>query len=164
MYQQQSQPYENLHHAVRDGAARAVAVVGLSGVALIHLLDLPGKFSEAPYLGWMYIALMIGCVLTASALIGSGHRLAWLAACALPAGAIAGSVLTRTTGLPQATGDIGNWTEPLGLASLFVEGSLVALAGAVLALRPAVVPVPRAASEARTQRAPRAMRSPETIR
>jgi len=24
---------------------------------------------------------------------------------------------------PNATGDIGNWTEPIGLASLFVEGS-----------------------------------------
>jgi hypothetical protein len=31
--------------------------------------------------------------------------------------------------------DIGNWTEPLGLASLFVEGTLAALAGAVLAAR-----------------------------
>jgi hypothetical protein len=36
-------------------------------------------------------------------------------------------VLSRTTGLPQANGDIGNWTEPLGLASLFVEGCVVAL-------------------------------------
>ncbi len=39
-----------------------------------------------------------------------------------------GYVLSRTTGLPQATGDIGNWTEPLGLASLFVEGGVAAVA------------------------------------
>jgi hypothetical protein len=44
-----------------------------------------------------------------------------------------GYTLTRTVGLPQAMGDIGNWTEPLGLASLFVEGSLVALACTMLA-------------------------------
>jgi len=29
-------------------------------------------------------------------------------------------------------GDIGNWGEPLGMASLFVEGSLVALSAMVL--------------------------------
>jgi hypothetical protein len=30
--------------------------------------------------------------------------------------------------LPNATGDIGNWLEPLGLASLVVEGLVVAVA------------------------------------
>jgi len=46
-------------------------------------------------------------------------------------------VLSRTTGLPNATDDIGNWTEPLGLASLVVEGCVVAVAlGALRALRP----------------------------
>ena len=48
---------ETLVHAVRDGIARTIAVVGLAGVALIHLLDLPGKFQETPYLGWLYVAL-----------------------------------------------------------------------------------------------------------
>jgi hypothetical protein len=73
--------------------------------------------------------------------VRTSDRRAWAAAAVLPAGAITGYVLTRTTGLPQATGDIGNWTEPLGLASLFVEGSVVALSAAVLALaeRPARV-------------------------
>jgi hypothetical protein len=41
--------------------------------------------------------------------------------------AIAGYVVSRTTGLPNATGDVGNWGEPLGVASLFVEGTVVAL-------------------------------------
>jgi len=40
--------------------------------------------------------------------------------------------VARTIGLPGGAGDIGNWTEPLGLASLLVEGSLVVLAAAVL--------------------------------
>lgn len=37
-------------------------------------------------------------------------------------------------GAPQAHGDVGNWGEPLGLASLFVEGCLIALSAVVLAL------------------------------
>ena len=44
-------------------------------------------------------------------------------------------ILSRTTGLPNATYDIGIWSEPLGLASLFVEGALVCLTAGVLATR-----------------------------
>ena len=123
---------ETLAHAVRDGIARTIAVIGLACVALIHLLDLPGKFDETPYLAWMYVGLIVGCVASAVALVRSGDARAWTAASLLPLGALVGYTLTRTIGLPQAMGDIGNWTEPLGLASLFVEGSLVTLACAML--------------------------------
>jgi hypothetical protein len=126
---------ETLDRAVRDGIARTVAVVGLAGVALIHLLDLPGKFSETPYLAWMYIGLIVGCIAVAAALVRSSDPLAWSAAALFPLGAIVGYTLTRTVGLPKAMDDIGNWTEPLGLASLFVEGSLVTLACGMLAER-----------------------------
>jgi hypothetical protein len=117
--------------------ARGAAVVGLTGVALIHLLDAPSKFSETPYMGWMYIGLMLGCLAAAGALVYANAREAWIAALALAASALIGFTLTRTVGLPQAHGDIGNWTEPLGLASLFVEGVLIAISAfALAALRP----------------------------
>jgi hypothetical protein len=120
---------------VRDAVARAIAVVGLAGVALIHLLDSPGTFDQQAYKGWLYIGLIAGSVLTAAALIRSSDSRAWAAAALLPLGALTGFVISRTVGLPGGADDIGNWTEPLGLASLFVESSLVALAGAVLAAR-----------------------------
>jgi hypothetical protein len=122
----------DIKDAIRDGVARAAAAVGLAGVALIHLLDAPSKFSETPYLGWMYVALMAGSLATAFALVRGSSSAAWAAAVLLPAGAIVGYVLTRTVGLPQANGDIGNWSEPLGMASLLVEGTLVAVGGHVL--------------------------------
>ena len=123
---------ETLAHAVRDGIARTIAVIGLAGVALIHLLDLPGKFQETPYLAWLYVGLIFGCLIVAAALVRSSDPRAWTAAALLPLGALVGYTLTRTIGLPQAMDDIGNWAEPLGLASLFVEGSLVALSCAML--------------------------------
>ena len=43
------------------------------------------------------------------------------AAAGLSAIAFAGYALSRTTGLPSAKDDIGNWFEPLGLATLFAE-------------------------------------------
>jgi hypothetical protein len=117
----------HIEHLARDFVTRAVGVVALAGIALIHLLDSIGKFSETPYIAWMYIGLMAGSVTVAAALVHSRDRRLWLAAGGLAASAIVGYVLSRTTGLPNATADIGNWTEPLGLASLFVEGALVAI-------------------------------------
>jgi hypothetical protein len=124
-----------LSAVVQDGIARTVAIAALGGIALIHLLDLPGKFDETPYMAWMYIGLIAGCIGLAGALWRSSDSRLWAAALALPIFVLVGFTLSRTTGLPQADGDIGNWTESLGLASLFVEGSLVALTGAVLATR-----------------------------
>ena len=117
---------------VRDAVARAIAVVGLAGIALIHLLDAPGTFRDAPYKGWLYVAMIVGCVFTAGALIRGSDPRAWAAAAMLSSAAIGAFVLSRTVGLPQGADDIGNWNEPLGISSLFVEGSLVALAVAML--------------------------------
>jgi lysylphosphatidylglycerol synthetase-like protein (DUF2156 family) len=114
-------------HLVRDIAARAALAVGLVGIGLVHLLDSIGKYGETRYIFWMYIALIAGCLAAAGGVLFTRSRAMFLAAAGLAASAAAGYVLSRTTGLPQATGDIGNWTEPLGLASLFIEGSVIAL-------------------------------------
>lgn len=124
------------HHThPAEAATRALGAAGLAGIALIHLLDLPGKFSETPYLAWMYIGLIVSALVVAAEIVRTGASRAWVAGAALALGAVTGYTLTRTVGLPQAHGDIGNWTEPLGLASLFVEGVFCALAGAVVAAR-----------------------------
>src|SRR5882757_5282388 len=119
-------------HLVRDIGARAVIAIGLAGIGLIHLLDAIGKYNETRYLFWMYIALIAGSLVTAGAVLFTRARTAFLAAAALAASAAIGYVLSRTTGLPNAHGDVGNWTEPLGLASLFVEGCVVALSAYAL--------------------------------
>jgi hypothetical protein len=129
---------------VAEISTRASVAVGLGGIALIHLLDSIGKWSETRYVFWMYVALMLGAVLTAGWVLFSRSRLALLAAAGLAASALVGFVLSRTTGLPHATGDVGNWTEPLGLASLVVEGSVIGLIGAALTL-PTSRPAPAVA-------------------
>jgi hypothetical protein len=118
-----------------DAVARTLAVVGLAGVALIHLLDAHDTFVSAPYKGWLYVCLIGGSLATAAVLVRRSDPRAWAAALLLPLGAITAFVLSRTVGLPNGADDIGNWWEPLGLASLFVEGSLVALAAAVLSAK-----------------------------
>ncbi len=146
MTHERSLTRRELHEVARDWATRSVVAVGLAGIALIHLLDSIGKYGETRYIFWMYVALMVGSLATAFAVLHTRTRAVWLAAGGLAAAAVAGYVLSRTTGLPNAKGDIGNWTEPLGLASLFVEGLVIAVSGYALAVgrrTAAVMPVAR---------------------
>lgn len=106
-------------------ARRAVAAVGLGGIALIHALDLPGKITETPYLGVGYIGIIIASLLLAEMLLRRDDHRAWLATAGLSLLVVGGFVVNRTVGMPGAMGDIGNWLEPLGLASLVVEAMVV---------------------------------------
>lgn len=107
---------------------RGVAAIGLAAIALIHVLDLPGKLEETPYLAVGYLGLIGAALMVAESLVRKDAALGWLAALGLSTATVAGFVVTRTVGLPGATDDIGNWLEPLGLASLFVEGVVILLA------------------------------------
>jgi hypothetical protein len=133
-----------------DTVLRATGALCLFGVALIHFLDFFSKLAETPYLAVLYGLLMAVTVGAGLALVLSGTRIAWCVGGAAAALTIAAYVLSRTTGLPSATGDIGNWHEPLGQASLFVEGAVVVLSASALligaaARRPAraSAPAPR---------------------
>jgi hypothetical protein len=111
-------------HVVRRG----IAAVGLVSIALIHLLDVPGKFDELPYVGVLFVGLIATTLLLAEAMIRTDDVRAWLVAGAVSAATMLGYAISRTSGLPGDTGDdVGNWTEPLGLASLLVEGVVVLL-------------------------------------
>lgn len=113
--------------AATEVLMRGGVALGLAAIALIHFLDLFSKFDETPYLGVAYLGLIATALVVAGRLVGGGGRRWWLAAGALAALAIAGYVLSRSVGLPASTVDIGNWEEPLGLASLFVEAVVAAL-------------------------------------
>jgi hypothetical protein len=122
--------------AMRDAAVRATAAVGVGAIAVIHAVDSIGKWTETRYIFWLYMLLVAGCIVTAAALLFHRSRVALLAAAGLAATVIVFYVLDRTAGLPHATGDIGNWVEPLGLASLVVEGFVLATGlGGFLAAR-----------------------------
>jgi hypothetical protein len=112
--------------------ARSAAVVGLAGVALIHLLEVQHKYQEVPYLGIGYVALIVVAVLAGALLVHSNSRIGWILAGGAALGTLVGFTLTRTVGLPQSTDDIGNWLEPMGLASLFVEAIVVGVSAYAL--------------------------------
>ena len=124
---------------VREAATRATLAVGLGGIAVIHAVDAVGKWSETRYMFWMYVGLIVAAIALAGGALFSTSRRVLLGAAVLAASVFGGYVIDRTVGMPNATGDIGNWTEPLGLASLVVEGLVVAvgLGGWLASRRPA---------------------------
>jgi hypothetical protein len=123
---------DHLHAVSTSIIQRTLASVGMLGIALIHALDLPGKLKETPYLGVGYLGLIATSLALAWVLARTGDTRVWLATCGTAAATLAGFSVDRIWGLPGATEDIGNWLEPLGLASLCVEGYVVALSVSAL--------------------------------
>src|SRR3954467_13900211 len=93
-----------VEHAIRHTTLRALGFGGMLAIALIHLLDVIGKIKETPYLGVMYIALMVASVVVAFYLLHTGSTLGWLAAGLLAAATLTGFVPSPTTGPPYAAG------------------------------------------------------------
>lgn len=127
--------------AVARGAAVLGALLCLA-IAYIHCADqggyspsewFPGD-KDPEYIKYGYYVLEAVAVVTALLLL-TRARLAWLLAAGVALGPFVAFVLTRTTGLPDAKDDIGNWGEPLGIAALVTEGVLFLLALSQLARR-----------------------------
>jgi hypothetical protein len=125
-------PDLNLTDVVDDAVARLVAIAGLGGVALVHVLQLPDAFAAVDYLGVLFVGAIVASVVLAALLTRMSDQLVWAATGALPALVLIGYILSRTSGLPGFTDDIDEWTEPLGLVSMVFEGLLVCLSAAVL--------------------------------
>ena len=115
-------------------SANQVGVIALCGVGLIHFIDLFDKWHETTYVAVLYLVLIAGILIASSLLLARKSRAGWALGGSLAAATLLCYVVSRTWGLPNADDDIGNWTEPLGSASMFVEGLLVFLSAAMLAL------------------------------
>jgi hypothetical protein len=123
---------QKLTEALDDVVARVVAIAGLGGVALVHVLLLPDAFRAVDYLGLLFIVAIVLALCLIAALTRMSDERVWAATGALPALVLIGFVLSRTSGLPGFTEEIGNWSEPLGLLSLVFEGLLVCLSAMIL--------------------------------
>lgn len=125
-------------HLPAHYAPRVLAALLSVAVAVIHLVDqggVPGSKTPS-YVQTLYYVLEAVGVLVAVALLLPPLRFvraAWVLAVGVAAGPLVGYALSRGPGLPDYTDDKGNWTEPIGVASLVVEGVLLVLAGVAAA-------------------------------
>src|SRR3984957_1359602 len=113
-----------------DVIVRAVAAMALAGLAVIHVVDLPGTIGPTPLVGAGYLGIIVAAVVGGGLLIARPHWLAWTGAGAVAAFAMGGYVLTRALpgGFLDDHGDVGNWRCSLGIAALSVEALIILLA------------------------------------
>ena len=84
-----------------DVIVRAVTALALAGLAVIHVVDLPGTLGPTPLVGVGYLGIIVAAVLVGGLMIAWPHWLAWAAAGAVAVSAMGGYVLTRA--LPEAS-------------------------------------------------------------
>lgn len=126
--------FSHLHRGVEHHVVPRVLGAALAlGVAYIHVMDQGGfPGDKAPtYVGVGYYLIEVAALAVAVALlVGAGrHTLkVWALAVGVAVAPLIGFVWSRSIGMPSYTDDIGNWTEPIGVASLVVEGLLLVLA------------------------------------
>lgn len=123
-------------------AVRVTGALLALGIAAVHVADQGGltAFTSPDWLGWSYRLIEAGGMATAIALLVPPRItraavpgwLAWAAAALLAAGPFLGYLASRTIGVPQDPGDIGNWADWAGTTSLLIEAALIALSIAML--------------------------------
>jgi hypothetical protein len=113
-----------------DVIARAVTAMALAGLAVIHVVDLPGTLGPDRLVGFGYIGIIAAAVVICGGMIARSHWLVWAAAGGVAVSAMGGYVLTRSLpgGFLGDHGDVGNWHCPLGIAALSLETLIILLA------------------------------------
>ncbi len=118
---------------------RGAAILGLVVTAGTHLPLVGEHLEEAPYVGWLFIALSAAALVLALALVIADTPLVWAVAGAVTLAAVVAFVASRTIGLPLIGDDVGNWSEPLGYPAVAAE-AVVAVVSAMTLLRTRRVP------------------------
>ncbi|MFN8151380.1 MAG: hypothetical protein U0R24_09685 [Solirubrobacterales bacterium] len=108
----------------RSSLSRA-GVAALAATGILHLVLAPEYLDEKTYVGALFIAGGVSCLLLAAVIIRRGEAPEWTAAALVAAGMGVGFVLSRTTGLPGYKE--GEW-EISGLISLLLEATVVVAA------------------------------------
>jgi hypothetical protein len=117
-------------HAITSAILRASGIVLLMSLAAIHIVQLVPTFQQTPLLGVAYVLLIAATIVVGARLV-RGHQSVgklWLPVVALGVAVLVGYTFTRILSSPLDNQDVGNWACMLGLAALFVEGLMVALA------------------------------------
>ncbi len=120
-------------------AFKAAGILLIIATGLIHLAAAPDHYEEATYIGVLFSANLLGALLAALGIYRDELWGWWLGA-VVSGGALVMFLASRLVGLPGYEEHVGLWVgdsveDYLGLPSLIIEASFVALFGTVMALQ-----------------------------
>lgn len=116
-----------LHHPLRFPTIVLLIVAGAA-----HIPVTPEHLKEAPYIGYLFLALTVVCFALALILLRYDTPAVWAVVVVVSLAAVLAYVVSRMVALPEIADDVGNWTEPLGLLSITSECAAAALGLVVL--------------------------------
>lgn len=119
-----------------DTVLQSTAIAGLGAVGVIHFAQVVPTTEQTPLLGVAFVLLSFACIAVSAQLLYRCDRLVWAQVGMLNVLAIAGYAFTRLFSTSFDNTDVGNWSEMLGIAALFIEGVLVMLSLHVITGRP----------------------------
>jgi hypothetical protein len=125
--------------ALPEAGIRALGALLAIAVATAHVADQGGitDFTSPDWLGWAYRLIEVGGVLTALALLSPrSAKLGWAAGVLLGAAPFLGYLASRTVGVPDDAGDVGNWSDWVGTVTLMIEVGLVTISLGMLRSKP----------------------------
>jgi hypothetical protein len=106
---------------------KGFAIVTIVATGFIHLVEAPDAFGDATYKGLLFVANGVVALVAAVGVYRNQPRWGWSLGLAVAGGAFTGYVLSRTVGLPGLPPEPDAWLEPMGVASLVVEGLFIVL-------------------------------------
>ncbi len=98
---------------------------------LIHVVEGPANYHEAAYKGILFFLNAAGALVAARGIYRGEKLWGWTLGVLISAGALMLYFVSHTIGLPGLEID-DEWFEPLGVASLLVEGLYVIVYAAVM--------------------------------
>jgi hypothetical protein len=105
---------------------RVVGAVLLIAAGVIHFAELGD--AEVPYLVVGFALSAVFTICGAALMLARAPRLGWFVGGTVAAVTLIGYVVSRSIGLPDLHADVGNWFEPLGIASVIAEAAAAGLA------------------------------------
>jgi hypothetical protein len=125
-----------------DTVLQSTAIAGLGAVAVIHFSQVVPTTEGTPWLGAAFVLLSLACLVVSAQLLYRCDKPVWAQVGMVNILAIAGYAFTRLISTTFDNTDVGNWSEMLGIAALFIETILVILSLHVLTGRPRVLSPP----------------------
>jgi hypothetical protein len=115
-------------------------IILVLATGLIHGIEGPAHYHEAAYQGLLFFLNAAGALVAARGIYRGAKLWGWTLGMLVSAGALLFYMVSHTIGLPGLEID-EEWFEPLGVASLLVEGLYVIVYAAVMT-RPEIPPPP----------------------
>jgi hypothetical protein len=113
---------------MRNLVARTTLVSAALVASAAHVPVIAPHLDEAPYMGALFVAFSVTCLVIAGAAVVRPGRGVWAAAAAVCGSAVATYAATRLVAFPQLADDVGAWFEPLGVVSVLSESAVVVAA------------------------------------